>query len=1167
MKTLRLIFLAVYLSLSLTGFSQTVGIGVYTATTATGTDTYTATVTPTFSSYLNGQRFQITFPNANTGPATININAKGAEAILNSRGVALVGGEISAGETIIMVYNASNMYIITGGDPEAITATQIQNALGYTPATSSDIETFVDAAITDLLESGQTDMTSTEIVGLLVNDPDALQLLAPALEPYFTAPIAIPEFLGVPVIGGVLSYPNTLTATPATFTGQNVVTTWQWERDGTPISGATSITYALQVADQTNDITVVQTATNSAGADVAESIAATIAGAADSSPPTITSASVTGITSTSFTVNIETDEVSNHYYIVIENGSTNPTEAQIIAGIDYGAVTVIAAGNANGTITNQSTQQVTNLTASTSYEIHKVARDAALNISAIDSDAGVSTLAAEDWIPMPDIDAFSASAVTISAAVVGSSLEASELSGQRDVLIPTTFAQRLRLNQLVGTTNSKYRFKSVSDAAYSTIGGDIVAASQQAIGTLGGSNHLVFEHLLVVGNSNPAVGGISGVNVGPNAAGGIFDFTDVRFYNFSFAGMLINNNALDQTYTITAKFVVSYGYAGTIDGGEGTYWGNTGGQHSRHVNSVAENIFVGEKRRDGIQDNNSSNKRTSKFTIVNVGTNTAGTVGSDQRNHLQIQNSTGVWEDFIAWGAPRAWNIFAHGVTIQNGTFYITGPNTTGARSYIGKASTNYPGSPQLTGEDIIFYRCHFDSQNAVDYYTTVVEDEVNVYFIECTKGANVANIFFDNRADKVTKTLSHTGTTTASTPPAPTFVSLDITNREDFGKLDYTAGANSYYRNLGQGYRTLTPTSAVVTTPADQAQSIVFSNVDHDSFTATWTESTDADGTLVLVKSGGAVDATPSDDVNYSASPTFGSGSELGTGNFVVYKSTSNTVDVEGLTPSTTYHVRLFSHNGTGSDVKFITSTSTGNPASQATTAAPAFNPFTDITWDTELDNSTAEADLASGIWSNAGADGDATVVLSSPTWDAGKQAVNFVKASNQRFTIQAAGSYVFNSTSDVVDTWFTIHTPTSWSGSAHTIAGFSNTHRIAASTSGLLVISGENTATTLSLDTDYTIRVLFNGTASTYTINNGTPIAVSLSTNSMGTPNWRLGSNFANSEHWSGWIKYVFVSDAGLTSQNVIDMWDWSGNYIFLLPFSSLFRRRRKEEYKIAA
>lgn len=1157
MKILRLIFLAVYLSLSLTGFSQT-GIGIFTSTSTSGTDTYTATVSPTFAAYLNDQRFQVTFTNTNTGPASININGKGVKNIVTKEGTALTGGELTG--RILLTYNGTSMQILGGGGTTPLTATQINTALGYTPATSTDISTFVDGAIDDLVESGETDMTSTEIVGLLVNDPDALQLLAPALEPYFTAPIAIPELLGVPVIGGTLSYPNTLTATPATFTGQNVTTTWQWERDGTPIGGATSITYALQVADQTNDITVVQTATNSAGADVAESVASTIAGAADSSPPTITAATISNITSTSFTVNIESDELATHFYVVITNGSANPTAAQIIAGVNYGAVTVIAAGNADGTITNQSTQQVTNLTPEGSYEIHKVARDPALNISAIDSDVAVSTLATAtegNYVPLPDPTVFAGATTTITDAA-GSTITVGELGGNRDILIAPTYENRFRPDQVVGTEASKYRFKSVSDAAYSWVGGANINQGEQIIQGLNGSNYLSFYHLGVIGDPSNLVDGISGFFFYPYASPGAFyELSDIRIKDVGFAGMQINWTTLNALYNFTAKFVAVSGYPRE---GEGLYLGSTGGQHARFINTILEHIFIYNKGRDGIQLNNHSNFSLKKFTTYLVGQSTLSftQVPAEQRNHIQIQNSTGLVEDGICWGAVRGWNIFSHGVTIRNVKFYITGNNNTPQqRAYIGKAGTAYPGSPQLTGVPIVFENCHFGSDTPVDYFTTVAEDGVDIFFINCTKDANVANIFFDNRADKVTHTLSHTGTTTASSV-APTFESLDITDREAFGKATSTEEINR-----GLGWRMKTPTSTVVTTPTDQSDNISFSNVDHDSFDATWVESTDAAGTLILVKSGSAVSNSPSNDVNYVASSTLGSGSEISTGNWVVYKSTGNTVTVDGLTASTTYHVRAFSWNGSGSDVKFITSTATGNPASQATTAAPAFNPFTDITWDTELDNSTAQADLASGIWSNAGADGDATVVLSSPTWDAGKQAVNFVKSSNQRFTIQAAGSYVFP-----LENWLTFHTPTSWSGSAHTLVGFSSTHRIAISTAGVLMISGVSTGQTLALDTDYTLRTVFNGTptAATWTLNNGTVNNITLSASNIGTPNWRLGSNFGNTEHYDGWIKYAFVSDAGLTSQNIIDMWDWSGNWIFILPLSGLGWRRRKE-YKIAA
>ncbi len=76
----------------------------------------------------------------------------------------------------------------------------------------------------------------------------------------------------------------------------------------------------------------------------------------------------------------------------------------------------------------------------------------------------------------------------------------------------------------------------------------------------------------------------------------------------------------------------------------------------------------------------------------------------------------------------------------------------------------------------------------------------------------------------------------------------------------------------------------------------------------------------LVLMKEGAAVDVTPTDDVNYTANSTFGSGSEIGTGNYVVYDGTSTSFTVDGLTPNTTYHVEVFQFNAAGPFVKYQT-------------------------------------------------------------------------------------------------------------------------------------------------------------------------------------------------------------------------------------------------------
>jgi hypothetical protein len=59
------------------------------------------------------------------------------------------------------------------------------------------------------------------------------------------------------------------------------------------------------------------------------------------------------------------------YYIIVADGSTAPTAAQIVAGVDYGAVTVLAAGSVAYTTAgtyDADSDPVTGASASTSYD-------------------------------------------------------------------------------------------------------------------------------------------------------------------------------------------------------------------------------------------------------------------------------------------------------------------------------------------------------------------------------------------------------------------------------------------------------------------------------------------------------------------------------------------------------------------------------------------------------------------------------------------------------------------------------------------------------------------------------------------------------------------------------------------------------------------------------
>ena len=63
----------------------------------------------------------------------------------------------------------------------------------------------------------------------------------------------------------------------------------------------------------------------------------------------------------------------------------------------------------------------------------------------------------------------------------------------------------------------------------------------------------------------------------------------------------------------------------------------------------------------------------------------------------------------------------------------------------------------------------------------------------------------------------------------------------------------------------------------------------------------------LVVIHSGSAVNADPVDGSTYTANTAMGSGSQIGTGNYVVYTGSGSTVTVTGLTKYTTYYVNVY--------------------------------------------------------------------------------------------------------------------------------------------------------------------------------------------------------------------------------------------------------------------
>jgi hypothetical protein len=99
---------------------------------------------------------------------------------------------------------------------------------------------------------------------------------------------------------------------------------------------------------------------------------------------------------------------------------------------------------------------------------------------------------------------------------------------------------------------------------------------------------------------------------------------------------------------------------------------------------------------------------------------------------------------------------------------------------------------------------------------------------------------------------------------------------------------------------------------PTVQTSDIVLSSDKSNAMTVSWTNG-NGSKRIVLMKMSGAVDGFPVDEVTYDANAKFGDGAEIGTGNYVVYSGTGNSVTITGLVPSIEYSVAVMEYNGTG--------------------------------------------------------------------------------------------------------------------------------------------------------------------------------------------------------------------------------------------------------------
>jgi hypothetical protein len=135
-----------------------------------------------------------------------------------------------------------------------------------------------------------------------------------------------------------------------------------------------------------------------------------------------------------------------------------------------------------------------------------------------------------------------------------------------------------------------------------------------------------------------------------------------------------------------------------------------------------------------------------------------------------------------------------------------------------------------------------------------------------------------------------------------------------------YRVRAENKYGN--SSYATYSVTT-LITEPTVQTSGLQFTAVNDGSETIFFTAG-NGSRRLLLMHAGSSVTSNPVDNISYTASSVYGNGTQVGTGNYVIYADTGSSLTVTGLTPGIRYYVNAYEYNGVGGSENYVTT----NPA-----------------------------------------------------------------------------------------------------------------------------------------------------------------------------------------------------------------------------------------------
>jgi len=175
--------------------------------------------------------------------------------------------------------------------------------------------------------------------------------------------------------------------------------------------------------------------------------------------------------------------------------------------------------------------------------------------------------------------------------------------------------------------------------------------------------------------------------------------------------------------------------------------------------------------------------------------------------------------------------------------------------------------------------------------------------------GSNNMAVFQNNSSSGSISLSSAYTFSTNSQPHMALAIDVDGDTKPEIVSCNYGANTVSVYRN-----------SVINTEPTTAPASLSLSNMTGTTVDLSWTNG-NGSKRIVLVRQSSAVNSTPVDETDYTANAAFGSGTQLGSGNYVVFSGSGSSVTITGLVTGQTYHFAVFEYNGADATSNFFTS------------------------------------------------------------------------------------------------------------------------------------------------------------------------------------------------------------------------------------------------------